>query len=97
MSIIIFHVPFAMFNFSCSIPILYVSTQLVSLVDSTQLAHSYDSTHLVFSGDLSELSLITYYLFLITFNYLDSNIIPFTSTWKMVKYNPNHIPDNMIG
>ena len=49
------------------------------------------------SGDLSELSLFTYYLLLIPFNYLDSDVIIFTSTWKMVKYTPNHIQENTIG
>ena len=47
------------------------------------------------SVDLGELILITYFIFLITFNYLDSNVITFTSTLNMVKENPNHIPKNM--
>ena len=42
-------------------------------------------------GSLSELSLITYSLFLITFNYLDSDVIPFASTSKTVKDTRNHI------
>ena len=49
------------------------------------------------SGDFSELVLITYYLFIIIFNDLDSDVIPFTSTWKMVKDTTNRILDNMIG
>ena len=49
------------------------------------------------SIDLSEFSLITYYLLLIYFNYLDSDVLPFTSTWKMAKDTPNQIPKNMIG
>ena len=32
-----------------------------------------------------------------TFNYLDSDVIPFTYTLKMVKDIPNYIPKNMIG
>ena len=49
------------------------------------------------SGDLSELSLITYYLLLIPFNYLDSGVLTLNSTWKMVKDTPNHITENTIG
>ena len=48
-------------------------------------------------GDLSELILIMYYLLLITFNYLDSDVLSFTSDWNMVKDTPNHIPKNMNG
>ena len=36
-------------------------------------------------------------LFFIPFNYSEYDIIPFKSTWNMVKDIPNHIPDNMIG
>ena len=49
------------------------------------------------SGDLSELIMIPYYLFIIALTYLDSGVLPLTSTWKMVKDTPNHILENMIG
>ena len=49
------------------------------------------------SGNLSELSLIPYYLFLITFNDLESDVIPFTFTINMVKDAPKHIQNNTIG
>ena len=48
-------------------------------------------------GYFSELSVSPYPLFPIPFNYLDSNILPFTSTWNMVKDTPKNMPDNMIG
>ena len=50
-----------------------------------------------FSRYLSELRLLLYSLSLITFNYLYSDVIPFTYTWKMVKYTLNHIPESIIG
>ena len=49
------------------------------------------------SGDLIELSIIPYYLFRITLNYLYSGALPFASTCNMVKDTPNHIPENIIG
>ena len=50
MSVTICHVKFVIFNMSGSISILYVSTQLVSLIESTQL------------GQVLQLYLIIFYL-----------------------------------
>ena len=38
----------------------------------------------------------SYSLSLIPFNDLDSDVLLFTSTWKMVKDTPNHILENMV-
>ena len=46
------------------------------------------------SDDLNKWSMITYYLFLITLNGSESDVIPFTFH---VGYAPNHITENMIG
>ena len=35
--------------------------------------------------------------FLIIFNYFNSNVLPLTYPWKVVKDSPNHILENMIG
>ena len=40
---------------------------------------------------------LTKYYFLIRFNYFDLDVFPLTYSWKVVKYAPNHIPENMIG
>ena len=48
------------------------------------------------SGDLSELSIIPYYLLPIRYIYLDYDVPPLTSTWKMTKDTTNHIPKNII-
>ena len=55
---------------------------------------SYNSTKLVLFGDLKNKS---NFQFLIPSNYLYSGVLPFTSTWKMVKEAPNNIPMNMVG
>ena len=49
------------------------------------------------SGVLSELIIITFFILFIPVNSLDYDVLTFTSTWKMLKDNPNHIPENMIG
>ena len=46
---------------------------------------------------LRELSLIPYFLFLITFNCLEYDFLSITSTWNMVEDTPNHIPNIIIG
>ena len=46
---------------------------------------------------LSEFILVTYPLFFIPFDSLDSDVIHFTSTWKMVKETTNYILYNTIG
>ena len=35
--------------------------------------------------------------FLIQFSYFESDFLPFTFLWKVVKDAPNHIPNNCIG
>ena len=41
--------------------------------------------------------MITYSLFLIPFNYLYYDLIPFTYSWKMMKDTTNHILENVLG
>ena len=67
---------------------------LPSLI-GTNWIESYDSAQLFLSGDLNKFRLIT--PFLIPADYLYSDVLPLTSTWKMVKDAHNHIPMNMIG
>ena len=70
-------------DLSCSIPIFYVSNHLcrVLRLDSISFVWRLESNHPL----------------LIPANYLYSDVLPFTYTWKMVKDAPNHILMNMIG
>ena len=99
-------------NRSCSIPFIYVLTQLVPCIDSTYLAPALwlnmisillTRLHWVQYYDSIQLILILIikridfnYLFRIPFNYLSSDVSPSPSTWNMVKDSPNHVPMNMI-
>ena len=83
-----------MFNVSCSIQIFYVLTQLVSLIESTKLGRVIQLNLINFVWRIKYIHYIS--PFLIPAKYLYSDVLPFTSTWKMVKYAPNHIPTDTI-
>ena len=70
-------------HFSCSILSFYVSTQLGQVLQLDSICFVW---RLYSNSPL-----------LIPDHYLYSDVLPFTSTWKMVKDTPNHIPMNMIG
>ena len=82
-------------NLSCSIPRFYASSQLVSLIESTQLVRVLWLDQIIFVCRLKWI--YSNSPFLIPDHYLYSDVLPFTSTWKMVKDTPNHILKNMIG
>ena len=91
LSVTICHVQFGMFNPN----ILYLNSLNVPyLLDLIRSSLTNRPTQFL-PGNLSEFSLVPYFLFLIIF--LDSGVLPFTSIWKMVKNTPNHISKNMIG
>ena len=83
------YIQFFMFNTQ-----LLCLNSIVSLIDSTQLGQVL-LLYPFFLGDLSKFSLISHSLFLLMFLY--SDVLLFTSTWKMVKDTPDHIPMNIIG
>ena len=95
LSITISHTQFVMFNVLCSIPIFYVSTQLVSFIDLNEFYWVLQLDLIICIWRPKYIK--SNYPFLIPSNDLYSNVIPFTSTWKILKDAPNHIRMIMVG
>ena len=70
-------------DLSCSVHIYYVSTQLSQVLQPESIS---------FVWRIKSNS-----PFLISDNCLYYDVIPFASTWKMVKEAPNHVQMNMVG